>query len=283
MLVGETQRPPRSVWPTAIWGAGLVSVLVAVVTLVLGADLWLPTVLGGFAALAFALAVWLSRVDARRRAFVVNFATASLRLDFVTPIAGHARTLVVPFDAVKGLAFFEQADGAECLTVDFVPSEGSVDVLEIAGHASIRGEQHSSPLHDAAVVRFRQVKIPGDGQYFYRRVAPSPGRSTARSPTCFSSGAAAARHVLMSDLERDHAMLRRLLILVVLTLGLPSSAYQLRRDSGGTVVRWKGHVEFVLDPSVAIQLKAPKTEAAARAALATLAEVIPTSSCRSIW
>jgi uncharacterized protein (TIGR03382 family) len=61
----------------------------------------------------------------------------------------------------------------------------------------------------------------------------------------------------------------------VLTLGLPCTAYELRKDSLGDEVRWAGHLDFVLDPQLAVQLGEPNTEAAVRAALATIAQAAP--------
>lgn len=70
-------------------------------------------------------------------------------------------------------------------------------------------------------------------------------------------------------------MLCRLLSLLVVIVGLPAAAYDLRIDASGTVVRWKGNVEFVLDAQAGIQLNVAKVETAARAAIATLAAVTP--------
>ncbi len=118
MLIGETAAPRRTTRPTFTWLLGLSALLFAVGLLGTGGAL--PLVMGlvacGGALIGFG--VWLDRREQRRRRFIANFATTSLRLDFSTPIAGHARTLVVPFDDVRALALLEQADGSRCLTVD---------------------------------------------------------------------------------------------------------------------------------------------------------------------
>ena len=118
MLIGASD-PGRRTWrPFALAAVGLTLVSLAVVAL---AASWGLESSAGLA-LGGAWALWASvrvgRLEVRRRAFVVNFATTSLRLDFASPIAGQPQTLVVPFDAVTAVAVLEQADGAHCLTVD---------------------------------------------------------------------------------------------------------------------------------------------------------------------
>lgn len=70
-------------------------------------------------------------------------------------------------------------------------------------------------------------------------------------------------------------MLPRLVIFFALTLGLPSAAYQLRKDSTGAVVKWSGHVEFVLDARLAIHFGDSHTDSAVRAAIQTLDDATP--------
>ncbi len=131
MLIGETARRLKSWRPTAAWVSGLALVLLAVALLVIGAPEVTAGILAVLAAAAFAAAVRLQRADARRRRFVANFLTTSLRLDFVTPIAGKPRTLVVPFDAVRAVDLLEQGDGLRCLTVDFTVAGGRELLREV--------------------------------------------------------------------------------------------------------------------------------------------------------
>lgn len=119
MLIGQTPLPPRSVRPTIAWVVALLASISAVGLLAVGAPDAVTIVLVLSAALGFLGAVWLARVDRRRRAFVVNFRTESLRLDFVTPFAGRPRTIVVSFDAVRAVTRYELPGRVSCLTVDF--------------------------------------------------------------------------------------------------------------------------------------------------------------------
>lgn len=132
MLIGETAAPRRSIRPTFTWTLGVSSLLLGVGVLLGDAAVGLGVglVLGGGALLG--AAAWLERLEKRRRRFVANFATNSLRLDFATPVAGYARTLVVPFDAVKALALVEQEDGARCLLVDFAVGPSTLREVLVA-------------------------------------------------------------------------------------------------------------------------------------------------------
>lgn len=129
MLVGETRRAPRSVWPTLAWTSGVVGLVAAIGAVAIGAPLALGGLFTVLGAAGLAGATWLEVRERRTRRFVVNFASTSLRLDFVTPFVGRPRTLVVPFDAVRAVDLFEQGDGGRCLTVDFVPQVGSSELL----------------------------------------------------------------------------------------------------------------------------------------------------------
>ncbi len=73
----------------------------------------------------------------------------------------------------------------------------------------------------------------------------------------------------------------RLSLLAALTLGLPCAAYELRHDSQGDVVAWQGHVDFVIDSKLAIQLDEPRTDGAIAAAIAVLDNATPTLVVRS--
>ncbi|MBI5481421.1 MAG: hypothetical protein HY906_21355 [Deltaproteobacteria bacterium] len=131
MLIGETARGLKSWRPTAASALGVALVLLAVGLLITGVPEIVSGLLVALAAAAFIAAVRLQRVDSRRRRFVLNFLTNSLRLDFVTPIAGKPRTLVVPFDAVRAVELLEQGDGLRCLTVDFVVAGGRELLREV--------------------------------------------------------------------------------------------------------------------------------------------------------
>lgn len=123
MLIGETAAPGRTWRPTGLVTLGGALLVVSVALLGVSSELVaLPFLLGSAA--AFGGSAWLLRHERRKRGFVVNYATLTLRLDFVTPFAGRPRTLLVPFDDVKALALLEQADGRRCLTVDFALDGG---------------------------------------------------------------------------------------------------------------------------------------------------------------
>jgi hypothetical protein len=98
---------------------GVIGTAAASVLLAVGAATTpVAACLSGAALLLWA-ALRLKRHETRRRRFVVNFGTSSLRLDFATPIVGRPRTIVVPFDAVCDVAVVEMIDDRWCMTVDF--------------------------------------------------------------------------------------------------------------------------------------------------------------------
>lgn len=119
MLIGETEKPKRSVRPTLAWLLGFTCLLFAVAALLFVEAAWVTALLMVLGAASLTAAVRLERHEKRQRRFVANFVTSSLRLDFTSPIAGYARTIVVAFDAVKELALVEQSDGEKVLVVDF--------------------------------------------------------------------------------------------------------------------------------------------------------------------
>ncbi|MGV3624436.1 MAG: hypothetical protein ACO1OB_26685 [Archangium sp.] len=119
MLIGETEKPKRSVLPQLAWTGGFALLLFALAALLLPEGVWLTTALLVLAALSMAAAVRLDRHEKRQRRFVANFLTYSLRLDFTSPIAGKPRTIVVAFDDVKDLQLVD-AGGSKVLVVEFV-------------------------------------------------------------------------------------------------------------------------------------------------------------------
>jgi len=137
VLVGETPRGPRSWAATLAWLGGVAGVLGVGGALAAGAGVTAGATAALATALCFAGATWLEQRDRRRRAFVANFSALTLRLDFVTPFAGRPRTLVVPFDSVRAVGLWPQADGRWCLAVDFAPGPTSPDLLREALAASI--------------------------------------------------------------------------------------------------------------------------------------------------
>lgn len=141
MLIGETPKGKPGWRSSTAWLVGVSLVLFALGALVLGLDLLVfgPLLAGGAGGLG--AAAWLERFEKRQRRFVANFGTVSLRLDFTSPIAGHPRTIVVPFDDVKAVGLLAQADGASCLCVDFLRDEQLLrEVLVAHVRASQRPE-----------------------------------------------------------------------------------------------------------------------------------------------
>lgn len=119
MLIGETAKARPGWRSKSAWLSGVSLLLASLGALVLGADLALsaPLLVGGGAGLGGA--IWLERHEKRRRCFVANFGTITLRLDFTSPIAGYPRTMLVGFDDVRAVGLLPQVDGASCLCVDF--------------------------------------------------------------------------------------------------------------------------------------------------------------------
>ncbi|MBL8922526.1 MAG: hypothetical protein JNJ54_26985 [Myxococcaceae bacterium] len=118
MLIGETGVARATTRPTLLVGIALALLAVSAVLLGVASELVaLPFLLAS--AGAFAGSALLLRRERRRRGFVVNFATSTLRLDLSTPFAGRPRTLLVPFRDVKAVQAVEQGPALRCLTVDF--------------------------------------------------------------------------------------------------------------------------------------------------------------------
>jgi hypothetical protein len=164
MLVGETRASPSTWKPWALSALGLGLVLGAVAALLLRDSNWLGAALLSLAAATLLGSVWLSRTERRKRGFVVNFATTTLRLDFVTPLAGRPSTLLIPFDDVKAVGLMAQGDGRWCLTVDFSMER---DVLREALAAFIADDDLTQARRLARVLEgaFGLGSIPPDSPY----------------------------------------------------------------------------------------------------------------------
>jgi hypothetical protein len=155
MLIGEADRLKRGWAPVmglCVAAAGGTSLIAAAVS---GGSLsWLSFSVASVVA-GLGGAAWLDQRERRQRRFVLNFESYALRLDFSTPIAGRARTLVLDFDRVKSLELREQGDGQLCLTVDFEPARESPQVLREVLVANVPAgareelERLQRLLHDA--------------------------------------------------------------------------------------------------------------------------------------
>lgn len=163
MLIGETRKSKATWRSTAVWMAGVGLLLFSAGGLVLQWDASLIAFFLVAGGMSIAAAVLLERFERRQRRFVANFASITLRLDFTSPIAGHARTLLVPFDAVRDVALFRQADDASCLCVDFERDRAllrEVLVAHIPDAQLPEAERLERVLHGA----FGLGKPPGPGQ-----------------------------------------------------------------------------------------------------------------------
>lgn len=119
MLIGETRKLSLTIKSSVAWIIGIALLLGSVGTVVTVSNVNPAIALAIAGAVFIAAAAWIERLEKRQRRFVANFATNSLRLDFASPIAGYPRTLVIPFDDVRGVAVMDQADGALCLVAEF--------------------------------------------------------------------------------------------------------------------------------------------------------------------
>lgn len=120
MLIGETARRKPGWRSLLAWLFGISSLLLGLGGLLLHWAVWPIGILLSGGGLGLALAVWVGRLETRRRRFIINFAEASLRLDFSSPIAGYPRSMRVPLTQVRCVTLERQGDGASCLCVDFV-------------------------------------------------------------------------------------------------------------------------------------------------------------------
>lgn len=183
MLIGETSQGAVTWRPTALMVTGLALIVMGLVLLLVSSSNS-----GGFAVLLLAAlslvgSVWWARRERRKRAFVVNFVTLRLRLDFVSAIAGRASTLWVPFDDVKAVTLTEQGDGLHCLTVDFA-DDGSL--LREVLVAFITAEQLPAAARLSRVLQgaFGLGSIPPDSPYLSTLSSelPTPSTSTPNDP-----------------------------------------------------------------------------------------------------
>ena len=151
LLIGEADRQPRGAVFAAVLFAGSALGLATLGALLTDAS---TQTVGGCAlltGLAFLTAQQLDQRARRQRRFVLNFGTTSLRLDFSTPFANQPRTLVVHFDGVRDCALCTQADGQTAITIDFVPSPASQQVLREVLVANIPA------AHEDAAIRLHRV------------------------------------------------------------------------------------------------------------------------------
>ncbi|MDP3155443.1 MAG: hypothetical protein Q8N23_22405 [Archangium sp.] len=148
MLIGETAKRKATWRSSALWLGGVAFLLFSVGALILQADFSTALVLVVLGAAGIGAAVLMERFEKRQRRFVANFGTVSLRLDFTSPIAGHALTLVVPFDSVRAAELLPQADGASCLCVDFERDGGLLREVLVA---------HIPPSQQAEAERLERV------------------------------------------------------------------------------------------------------------------------------
>ncbi len=132
MLIGETAKRKGTWRSSALWLCGVAALLFSVGATALQADFSFIALLVVLGAAGLGSAVLMERFEKRQRRFVANFGTVSLRLDFTSPIAGHALTLVVPFDSVRAAELLAQADGELCLCVDFERDGGLLREVLVA-------------------------------------------------------------------------------------------------------------------------------------------------------
>ncbi|MBI3182090.1 MAG: hypothetical protein HYZ28_08090 [Myxococcales bacterium] len=129
VLVGQTDRLRSGVAPALSAASGVALALGAAGLLGAGGHPWAAGGLGLLAAVGLGAAVLLEARARRRRCFVVDFLSHTLRLDFTTPARGLPRTVVVTFDRVVSLDLLAHGDGQWALTVDFRPAEGPGELL----------------------------------------------------------------------------------------------------------------------------------------------------------
>ena len=165
ILVGEADRTHRGLSITVAVLSGIAAGLGTVGALIVGAGTAVIAATALSSAGAFGLAAWLDQLSRRQRRFVLNFGTTSLRLDFSTPFANRPRTLVVHFDGVRDCAIYTQADGRLALTVDFVMSKHSEEVLRevLVANIPLAEEEAAHRLHRVLTGAFGLGEKPAQG------------------------------------------------------------------------------------------------------------------------
>jgi hypothetical protein len=181
MLIGETEAGRRSWRPWALSLLGGALIALAVGSLVSSSRLEAVAALAMGGAWAFWASVRLSRLERQRRAFVVNFATTTLRLDFSSPIAGQPRTLVVPFEAVKAVTLLDQADGAQCLTVD-VERDGARLCEVLVAHVTPGQREAAGRLRRVLEGAFGLGLVPPTSPYLETQGDGRPGAALSTPP-----------------------------------------------------------------------------------------------------
>jgi hypothetical protein len=147
LLVGEAARPGRGRIFTLVILAGSALAIATLGALIARAALVTVCGTGLLTAAAFAAATVLDQRARRRRCFVLNFQSTTLRLDFSTPFANRARTLVIHFDRVRDCSLCTQGDGLIALTVDFAPSDDQLLREVLVANISLREEDAAQRLH----------------------------------------------------------------------------------------------------------------------------------------
>ena len=149
LLIGEADRPGRGAIFALVVLVGATFGLATLGALLTDAS---TATVGGCLLLsgaAFFTAVQLDQRGRRQRRFVLNFGTTSLRLDFSTPFANQPRTLVLHFDGVRECTLCTQGDGQIAITVDFVMSATSQQVLRevLVANIPLAQEEAAIRLH----------------------------------------------------------------------------------------------------------------------------------------
>jgi hypothetical protein len=119
LLIGEAKTQHKMWTPGVALIVGIGSAVAALALLLFNAPNEWTALLLAFTAAGLFGSFYFSQLEKRRRAFVLNFRDNTLRLDFVTPFAGHPQTMIVPFDEVKAVGLERIADGSHVITVDF--------------------------------------------------------------------------------------------------------------------------------------------------------------------
>jgi hypothetical protein len=103
-----------------------------------------PTLMIALSALSVATASYFE-TRGRRRRFVLNFSTYTLRLDFSTPFRGMPQSFEIPFQDVVSLEVLEQQNGLKALVLEFRKGERRLREV-LAADISARDEWALSRL-----------------------------------------------------------------------------------------------------------------------------------------